>query len=534
MSAFPCQDIYGIVSGSGAGRRLAMVVGQQQSSSLTFYLNNLISQPAELESYKVQLDSILQLTNELSSELEATYSNGQATMIYQVNNIGNSQVAPHDVTEMLRGYLNARQDNVVQTLQPIGAVLIGQNGCCSATTSDLTVIAASTTTLMITTTESTTAHDEQAGKALPTTTTPWDEDKTTTGQTTSTGTTSTASEGTTTTVAATTTTQANTMMTTETTTTAVMTTETTTTAVMTTETTTTAVPEGTTSTTSAEGTTSTASEGTSSTGTEADTTSTGSSTKGESEPAPAPGAEDTTSTNAATSTDTTESADSTSTEAAVVSSTSTEAATMSSTSTEASIVSSTSTEATSVEYVGVVNGTMKCLMDDAAIDAAIIDPGFKDAIEKGIANAANTSRPYVDTIYEKQNARRMASSYKRRLQSILLVTYTITLPLSHVSIGHHQDVWATLKSINLTALEATVNTQLATLTNYTVILLEHIDVWMGVVTPTTSTTTTTNNQSTTTRSLIVDELIEDDDSSPDSSAFIPLLAVVAMFCWDRI
>jgi len=117
-------------------RRLQTAQGLQEASILSFSLKNLQSQPADVDDIKLKLDSIVQLPNTLNSELTVEYEPSLARVAYRVVNIGEIQngVGPQAVTEHLRGALNAKEDDVVTALAPIGTINKGTNGCCTSTT----------------------------------------------------------------------------------------------------------------------------------------------------------------------------------------------------------------------------------------------------------------------------------------------------------------------------------------------------------------------------------------------------------------
>jgi len=160
-TAYSCKDLYGVVAkektGGTAGgtrrlkakyqwrRRLAANVvtdGKRQTASVRFTLENLVSgiTGKDTPKVKVKLDSILQLQPTLQSELTMVKSGTEASMMYKITNLGSSKVAPSQVAEKLRGYLNSGTTSTKTALATLGTVKLGTSGCCTLSTDVKTVV----------------------------------------------------------------------------------------------------------------------------------------------------------------------------------------------------------------------------------------------------------------------------------------------------------------------------------------------------------------------------------------------------------
>jgi len=137
ISGFSCKDIYGLLGGT---RRLAEAsqIGQKETSSVNFALNNLATTSMDTSQIKPKLDSILQINQQLETSLIARLtgsgSSQAVSMQYKVTNLGASTVLPSTVTDQLRTYLNTENVAVKQALSGLGVVTLGARGCCSLST----------------------------------------------------------------------------------------------------------------------------------------------------------------------------------------------------------------------------------------------------------------------------------------------------------------------------------------------------------------------------------------------------------------
>jgi len=170
-SAYSCKDLYGLTvvaknstnttNASSGGRRLvqsSVSSGDKQTASVTFTLKDLKGTSKDAPTAKVKIDSILQLQSELQATLSMVVSGKEASMIYKITNLGISQVAPSQVAEKFRGFLNAGDPSTKSALAPLGTVKLGAKGCCTLSTDVKTVVdkTPTTTTTTTTTTTSTT------------------------------------------------------------------------------------------------------------------------------------------------------------------------------------------------------------------------------------------------------------------------------------------------------------------------------------------------------------------------------------------
>jgi len=208
-TAYSCKDLYGT---AGLGRRLsvlrrliarrlaAITTGTKQSASLSFTLMSLtIDAESKTNDVKVALDSIFQLTAAHQSTLTQVMSEGEASMMYKVWNLGAVAVSPQAITQKVQSAIDAKQTDVKTALAPIGAVKYGGSGCCTLnidvkTIVDKSPVTTTTTTTTITTTTMTmtTSTTKVAGGTTIVSTAGGSTTRSTSGTTDTTTTTSTA------------------------------------------------------------------------------------------------------------------------------------------------------------------------------------------------------------------------------------------------------------------------------------------------------------------------------------------------------
>jgi hypothetical protein len=150
MSGYKCKDIYRVLGAFG-GRRLSLqlAVGDKQTASVSFTLNELVSSPStDSSKMKIKLDSILQLTPQLKSTLviKLPAGSGEAKMQYTVTNQGVSSVTPKKVTSKLAEFMNKKDTSVSKVLAALGKVKMGSQGCCSSASKSKKVSAGTGTT----------------------------------------------------------------------------------------------------------------------------------------------------------------------------------------------------------------------------------------------------------------------------------------------------------------------------------------------------------------------------------------------------
>jgi len=162
-----CKDLYGLAAkaANATTRRLAQAatVSTKEKSQITFVLTSLKGTATQVPKVKIQVDSILQLTSTLQSELKmavtGTGNTQEATMIFAVSNLGSSTVSPALVSGKLRDLLNAKDPATTAAFAPLGTVKLGPKGCCSIATDVTKVVekeAPTTTTTPRPTTTTTT------------------------------------------------------------------------------------------------------------------------------------------------------------------------------------------------------------------------------------------------------------------------------------------------------------------------------------------------------------------------------------------